>query len=303
MMLKKEMKSTKLKGYAFVFVCCLNKNIFSCLIEAKILLFSLCFVKIFMFLKYYFKFLWNSKNKHGVHSPFVYKLITQCFSKRLDVNYKKKIKDYKSELLRNNSLIQVTDFGAGSRVFSSDERKVSKIAKVAASSQKKTDLLCKISQYFQPENMLEIGTSLGMGTASLSIGNSSSKITTLEGCANTLKVAENLFHQFGLKNITTVQGNFDNTLPEVLQKNKWDLIFIDGNHTKKSTLNYFNLSLPNCHNDSIIIFDEIHWNKEMNEAWEEIRNHKSVTVSIDIFIWGIVFLRKEQEKEHFTIRV
>ena len=30
-------------------------------------------------IKSYIKFLWNSKNEHGVHSPFVFDLVTKCF--------------------------------------------------------------------------------------------------------------------------------------------------------------------------------------------------------------------------------
>jgi hypothetical protein len=40
----------------------------------------------------------------------------------------------------------------------------------------------------------------------------------------------------------------------------------------------------------------------MTEAWETIKKHPQVTVTIDTFYWGIVFFRKAQAKEHFTIR-
>jgi hypothetical protein len=41
----------------------------------------------------------------------------------------------------------------------------------------------------------------------------------------------------------------------------------------------------------------------MEEAWEIIKNHEEVKVTIDTFQWGIVFFREEQEKEHFVIRI
>ena len=44
-------------------------------------------------------------------------------------------------------------------------------------------------------------------------------------------------------------------------------------------------------------------NNEMEKAWEEIKKHEAVTLTIDLFFIGLVFVRKAQkEKEHFIIR-
>jgi hypothetical protein len=56
-------------------------------------------------------------------------------------------------------------------------------------------------------------------------------------------------------------------------------------------------------NETVWIFDDIHWSQEMEEAWKTIQQHPKVTVTIDTFQWGIVFFRVEQPKEHFVIRV
>jgi hypothetical protein len=41
----------------------------------------------------------------------------------------------------------------------------------------------------------------------------------------------------------------------------------------------------------------------MTEAWQTIKAHPKVSVTIDTYQWGMVFFRKEQAKEHFTIRI
>jgi predicted O-methyltransferase YrrM len=82
----------------------------------------------------------------------------------------------------------------------------------------------------------------------------------------------------------------------------FDLIYFDGNHSKKATLDYFEMLLPTINNQSVWIFDDIHWSKDMEEAWEIIKTHSKVTVTIDTFQWGMVFFRYEQPKEHFVIR-
>ena len=55
--------------------------------------------------------------------------------------------------------------------------------------------------------------------------------------------------------------------------------------------------------ETILIFDDIHWSAEMEKAWAEIKANPSVTLTIDLFFIGLVFVRKAQkEKEHFIIR-
>jgi len=141
----------------------------------------------------YLKSLTKSSNQHGVHSPFVYDLITKCFYKKTDASSFKLFSKIKQQALGNKTFIKITDFGAGSKVFKSKNREVSKIAKVSGISNKKAKLLIRLIAYFKPLNILEIGTSIGLGTSAIKIGNSDSQITTLEGCPETSKIAQELF--------------------------------------------------------------------------------------------------------------
>ncbi|TMM31041.1 class I SAM-dependent methyltransferase [Polaribacter aestuariivivens] len=252
--------------------------------------------------KQYIKFLLKATNQHGVHSPFVYNLVTKCIYKKTDRKLWFYFKTIKQHLLDNKQKIKVTDFGAGSKYFKTNERKISEIAKVAGISNKKAKLLIHIINYFKPAVTLEVGTSLGLATSAIKIGNNSTKITTLEGCRETSKIASELLNN-NFKNINIITGNFNETLPEISKKNKYDFIYFDGNHTKKSTLKYFNTCLKTSDNNSMWIFDDIYWSKDMQEAWMEIKNNPAVTVTVDLFYFGIVFFRKEQAKEHFKIRV
>ena len=253
--------------------------------------------------KSFILFLLKSTNQHGVHSPFVYNLVTKCFYKKTTVDKLNLLKTVRNWLHNNHKIIRVVDFGNGSKVFKNNERKVADISKVAGISTKKALLLIRIIEYFKPQNMLEIGTSVGLSAATLSIGNPSAKIKTLEGCKNTATIAQELFDAFKLENIQIITGDFNNTLPTALNNKNLDLVYFDGNHQKEATLNYFSACLKVAHNNSIFIFDDINWSSEMQEAWLIIKEHPKVTVSIDTFFWGIIFFRKEQEKEHFTIRI
>ncbi len=254
-------------------------------------------------IKSYLKFLWNSKNQHGVHSPFVYNLVTKCFYDKKNYPEYSILKNYRNSLLENKNTIEVTDFGAGSRVFKSNTRAINQIAKNAGISSKRAELLFRIVNYFQPETILEIGTSLGLATSALSLGNKNSKIITLEGCPQTINECQLQLQKFNINNVECINTEFSSYLknPKPETRNS-KLIYFDGNHSKKATLEYFELLLPTITNDSVWIFDDIHWSADMEEAWEIIKNYPQVIVTIDTFQWGIIFFRIEQEKEHFVIR-
>lgn len=255
-------------------------------------------------IKSYLNFLGNSKNEHGVHSPFVFNLVTKCFYDKKKYPEYSILKNYRNSLLQNKNTIEVTDFGAGSRVFKSNTRAINQIVKNAGISPKRAELLYRITEYFKPETILEIGTSLGLATSALSLGNKNATITTLEGCPNTLSVAQKQFEKFDLNNIDSIKTEFISYIKNQQQTtNNPQLIYFDGNHSKQATLEYFDLLLPTITNETIWIFDDIHWSPAMEAAWEIIQKHPKVSVTIDTFQWGLAFFRSEQPKEHFVIRV
>lgn len=251
----------------------------------------------------YIKFLWYSKNEHAVHSPFVFNLLTKCFYDKESKPEYSILKKYRKSLLQNTNYIEVTDFGAGSKVFKSNRRQIAKIAQTAGISSRRAKLLYRVVEYFKPETILEVGTSLGLATSALALGNINSKVITLEGCPQTSSVAKIQLEKFNCNNVESITTEFESYLSSIAHSTlKFKLIYFDGNHSKKATLDYFDFLLPTIENDSVWIFDDIHWSSEMEEAWKIIRNHPKVKVTIDTYQWGFVFFRREQEKEHFVIR-
>lgn len=231
--------------------------------------------------------------------------MTECFYDKKNYPAYRLLKDYRKELLHNKEKITVTDLGAGSKVFGSSERKISDIAKNAGVSSKRAKFLYRLNNYLNCRNSLELGTSLGMGTCALA-ANLTTQVTSIEGCPETARIAKEEFERFGLKNTNLKIGEFDKVLEGLLQQGtdkKFDLVYFDGNHQKEATLKYFEALLPFAHNDSVFIFDDIHWSPGMEKAWEEIRKSPSVKVTIDTFYQGLVFFRREQAKQHFRIRL
>jgi predicted O-methyltransferase YrrM len=164
--------------------------------------------------------------------------------------------------------------------------------------------LFRMVQYYQPKTVLELGTSFGITTAYLAEGNKNATIFTCEGAKNIAQIAQQTFATLKLKNINITEGDFTTTLPPLLTAIKnIDFAFVDGNHRKAPTLNYFNQLLSVSHQSSILIFDDIHWSREMEEAWAQIQQQPTVTLTIDLFFIGIVIINHDiKVKQHFTIR-
>ncbi len=253
-------------------------------------------------IKKYLQFLWHSTNQHGVHSPFVFAFVTKCLYDKNSHPQYAVLKKYRQSLLQNKEKIKVNEFGAGSRVFKSDLRQVSKIATHAGASLKRMKLLYRVVNYFKPDTILELGTSLGLATAALS-SNNTAKTTTLEGCRETAHTAQKELKKLDfIENTEFIINDFNQSFKSLGSEN-FDLIYFDGNHSKDATLDYFEKLLSTKHNDSVWIFDDIYWSSDMAEAWEIITKHPQVTVTIDCFWLGFVFFRTEQEKENFKIRL
>jgi predicted O-methyltransferase YrrM len=257
-------------------------------------------------IKKYLHYYYHASNGkgHGIHSPFVFNFIKQVLNDNNSYEVYERVEALRRRMLADQTILEVEDLGAGSAIAHSRQRKIADIARFAAKPKKLGQLLFRIAHYYKPQTILEMGTSLGITTSYLALGNPSAKVTTLEGAAQVASMAKKNFAALGLTNTDLRVGNFNDTLPAIIAgPDKPLLVFIDGNHNKNPTLDYFNQLAPGINPSAILIFDDIHWSRDMEEAWEIIRCHKQVKVSIDLFFMGLVFFREEiREKQHYTIR-
>lgn len=260
----------------------------------------------FQLAKKYFNYYISAKNGkgHGIHSPFVFDFIIHVLNDKKEYECYKKTEALRQALLQNNSIIEVEDFGAGSGVIPFKNRKISAIAKSSLKNKKFAQLLYRIVKYYQPQSIIELGTSFGITACYIACANRNAEVKTLEGSKEIAKIAKQNFERAGLRNINVTEGNFDKTFIDVLQKIKRvDFAFVDGNHRRDATLEYFLCLLKKSSGSSIFIFDDIHWSSEMEEAWKQIQEHDSVTLTIDLFFIGLVFFNPDfKVKQHFTIR-
>ena len=260
-------------------------------------------MKAILFIARYIKYFFNAKTRHSAQAPFIYEFITQVLNMELDNIDCYEIETLRKELCKSEEPIKITDFGAGSHVNDSKIRKIKDVAKNSAKNAKFGKLLYRIIKRYKPKNILELGTSLGVSTLYLAKADTNSRVFTFEGCPETAKIAKLNFEKLSAHNINITVGDFKKTLADKLSKiQNIDLAFIDGNHQEKPTIDYFKQCLKYSNNSTIFIFDDIHWSKGMENAWDYIKSHQKTTLTIDLFFVGVVFIKSELSKENFTIR-
>lgn len=244
----------------------------------------------------YFKYWLRKEDKYAIQPPFLYQVYTGMFTfleerKAKDLAIEKRRKS----LLKNTRIIDVTDFGAGSKRVNFKKRKVSQITRYSTSGRKFTLLYQYFCQLTPSQTIIELGTCMGISTrylASVCKG----KVYSFEGSEEIQKIAMEESEKLPVEFIL---GKITDTLPRLLSTvTNIDFALIDANHTYEGTLETFLLLKPKLHANSIIAIGDIHWSEGMERAWEEIKKDDSVKLSIDFYEAGILFFFNPGQKEH-----
>lgn len=253
-------------------------------------------------IKSFFKFYWQAGTKYNVQSPFLHDFVTNVLDTDKQYYAFSKIEKVRHQLLSDHSVIIIEDHGAGSQQNGNNRRRrIAAIASTSVSDSGKCRLLFQICNYYHSNNIIELGTSLGISSAYLAAADGRSKVVTMEGAQNIAEKAAEVHRLLGYENIEIKVGPFDQNLDEVLSEmGQVDFVFLDGNHNKAATLRYFDKILPFCNDHTIIVLDDIYWSEGMTAAWKEIEKHVAVTLSIDLFDIGIVFLSKNLSKQQVS---
>ncbi|ADR20296.1 O-methyltransferase [Marivirga tractuosa] len=249
----------------------------------------------------YFKYFHLKTDEHSLHSPFFYHFYLKLIKSSSISNDCKSIEENRAALLKDETEFVIKDLGAGSKVNQSKSRTVKSIARHSLSNPKFSQFLYRIIQHFNFESIIELGTSLGINTAYMAQANPDASVFTFEADPNALKIAREVNKEH--KNINFHEGDIANSLPNMLQKSNptIDLVYADANHTYQASVDYFNIILPHLTSGSIYIMDDIHWSAGMKKAWEELKERKEVTSSIDLFDAGLLFFNSDFKKQHHVL--
>ncbi len=243
------------------------------------------------------------KKGHRIHPPFAFDLVRHIFYENHPYYHFEEIEQIRQDLLNSRVRIAVDDLGSGSKKFRNNSRRIKDIVTYNSTPKKQGELISRLVVEFKPRSIVELGTSLGLGTLYMAKPDSKAKVYTIEGCSNISAVAKNTFEKAGLKNVMQLVGSFESQLPEVLKiTDQVDMVYFDGHHDYDATLQYFKMCLQKASESALFIFDDIHWSKGMDEAWSEIIKDDRVSVSFDLFRFGIAIINKEVLKQHYIVK-
>ena len=243
----------------------------------------------------------KSATGFGIHSPFVYEFAQKVLNPSNNIAPLKEVDWFRNWQVDTPIEVAPSSFGAGSKNRGKSE-KLAQVIRNSSVSKKNGALLYRLAQWTNAVNILEIGTSVGVSTMYLASSSPNANVITLEGDSRRARLAQNSFDLFDLQNIKIIEGDFEISLNEAIKSlPKVDLVFFDGNHKAEPTLRYFKSCLEIAHDNTVFVFDDIRWSKEMNKTWSVIANHQNVNLSIDLFSMGIVFFRKGMKKQHIKI--
>ncbi|GAB4092358.1 O-methyltransferase [Flaviaesturariibacter terrae] len=256
----------------------------------------------YKYLRYYLAGM--NRYGHGMHSPFVYDFIRNVLNNDQRYDAPAEVEHLRRQLRSDSTVLRVEDLGAGSRRGVRRKRTVAQLARTALKPCKYGQMMYRLVRHYKPRYILELGTSLGLTTAYFAKAAPGATVHTIEGSRAIYETSLRNQEALGLRNVTAHLGNFDDVLPRLLETlPAVDLAFVDGNHRYEPTLDYFRQLLPFCGNDSVLIFDDIHWSAGMERAWAEIQAHPQVRCTVDLFFLGLVFFRDEfKVPRHFVVR-
>lgn len=249
----------------------------------------------------YLRYRMCSKSRFGVHSPFVFDLISELHNGRRKREETAPVERIRKQLERDRRLIRREDHGREPAI--SYSQGVGEIARKHAIRPVYGRVLFKLVKKYRPARILELGTSLGISTSYLHLGHPEAALVSIEACAETHRLAGENPLLAKKPGVHLLCGRFQDRLDEAISMlGGIDLAFIDGHHREAATIRYFQQIMKAVSNDSILVFDDIHHSDEMERAWAAIIRDERVRVSIDLFSLGLIFFKKELSREAFVLR-
>jgi predicted O-methyltransferase YrrM len=252
--------------------------------------------KLFSFVRY----LIRSFHLHGIHPPFAFRLTKEVIRDRSAYYAYDEIEAIRSKLLLTQKKIRIDDFGEGKTRTSL--RRISSICRTASQRKGFAQMIHRLTREVKADQILELGTSLGITTAYLAKARPGAQIISIEGAAELHKIADINLKKLDILNVKLVNDRFEDSLEKALQElGKVDLAYFDGNHQYDATLKYFESCLEYAHEKSLFIFDDIHWSAGMQKAWDQIIKHPRVQCSIDLFQIGLIYFDRSLTKQNLSV--
>lgn len=157
-------------------------------------------------------------------------------------------------------------------------------------------LLRRIVEGLGSKRILELGTNTGFsGCYFLSLPQVE-ELVTIEGSTVLAEIADQNLSRIS-KNFRLMVTLFDDALDELMAENqKFDCVFIDGQHEREALLHYINRSIPLLNEGGALIIDDLYWSDDMFNAWQEICQDQRFSQTVNLTSKGVCLLANEKSQ-------
>ncbi len=237
----------------------------------------------------------HAQTRYCLDSPFMHNCLETVIEHELDETTVKKLKKYRTELLSDKRLIPDIEFSSRHQQAG---KTVAQMTRKAAASKSHTEFLCKLSNFFRPKRILELGSCTGLSAMALHLGHPEAKIISIEGNPFLHQVCREKFCQLGIDRVTFHNDLFQNYLLRS-DDGPFDLVYLDGDHASTSVEENLSSLSQHCNREAILILDDIHWSLDMYKGWKRIIQLEDVQASIEFCRIGILFKSTAVTPMHF----
>lgn len=237
----------------------------------------------------------------GVHSPFVYNLITKVIEEKRPYYCYDDIELVRRQFYYRETRLPWIDrrYGGKKEVL---YRPVGDILRREAIRRKQGELLFRLANYFKPRHILQFGCSAGISTLYLTAYAPEVDCTVLERIPSLAAVARQVWEKAARGPIDLRIGEYQALLPAALEKSDTlDLVFFNRLEECDDRHTLFEACLEKAHNETVIVLSGIKANPAMRAFWRSVCARPDVTVTLDLYTLGIVILNRKLHKRNYTV--
>lgn len=235
----------------------------------------------------------------GVHSPFVFSLITKVIEEKCPYYCFQEIELLRKQLLFGEKKITYPDRKCNGRIKT---RAIGSIVKHEAISPKEGALLFRLTNYFKSKHILQIGSNMGLSTLYLTSYAKGLSCIALEHIPEFAEISKQTISRKGRNKVDLRIGEYIKLLPQALNDlHTVDLVFFNTQHETVDNQELFNECLKFVKNETLFIFEGINANNEMRSFWKNVCACPEVTVSLDLFSLGIAVFNKKLHKKNYIV--
>lgn len=235
---------------------------------------------------------------HGVHSPFAFSFITKVIDERAAYYCEDDI-----ELTRKKiSYPDQTFYLPAAKGEEEQARSIHEILKKMAIKPKNGALLMRMTNYFKPRNILQVGETAGFSTLYLSSYSSDVQVVVLEEHAGRASLCRAVFEKHKASNIHLREGAYYDTLPIALSEaGMVDFVYLDFLNSPELNTYVIEQCLPHLHDKSVLVVAGIKTSKEKKEFWKHLCFRPEISVTVDVYEFGIAFFDKKLHKRNYIV--